>query len=76
MRRFELADRAYSQAIRILGPTPEILNNQGYSYMLRGDYTRAHATLLMALRKDPDNQFVENNLRLLDASVRTGKAIQ
>ena len=30
----------------------------------------------MAQRKDPDNQFVANNLRLLDASVRTGKAIQ
>ena len=29
LRRFELADRAYSQAIRILGPTPAILNNQG-----------------------------------------------
>ena len=76
LRRFDLADRAYSQAIRILGPTPAILNNQGYSYMLRGDYARAHATLLMAQRKDPDNQFVANNLRLLDASARTGKAIQ
>jgi Flp pilus assembly protein TadD len=31
LRRFDLADRAYGQAIRIVGPTAEILNNQGYS---------------------------------------------
>ncbi len=36
LRRFDLADRAYEQAIRIVGATPEILNNQGFSYMLRG----------------------------------------
>jgi tetratricopeptide (TPR) repeat protein len=36
LRRFDLADRAYGQAVGILGPTVEILNNQGYSYMLRG----------------------------------------
>ncbi len=28
LRRFELADRAYAHAIKILGPTPEILNNR------------------------------------------------
>ncbi len=38
LRRFDLADRAYDQAMKIVGPTPEILNNKGYSYMLRGDY--------------------------------------
>ena len=53
LRRFDLADRAYAQAVRILGPTVEILNNQGYSYMLRGDYKRAHAALAAAKRKDP-----------------------
>jgi hypothetical protein len=35
LRRFELADRAYEQAIKIGGATGEILNNRGYSYMLR-----------------------------------------
>ena len=61
LRRFDLADRAYAQAVGILGPTVEILNNQGYSYMLRGDYKRAHATLAAALRKDPNNKYVQNN---------------
>jgi Flp pilus assembly protein TadD len=76
LRRFDLADRAYSQAVGILGPTVEILNNQGYSYMLRGDYKRAHAALAAARRKDPANKYVENNLRLLEESYRKGKAIQ
>ncbi len=76
LRRFDLADRAYSQAVGILGPTVEILNNEGYSYMLRGDYKRAHATLAAALRKDPNNKYVQNNLRLLEESYRKGKAVQ
>jgi Flp pilus assembly protein TadD len=76
LRRFDLADRAYSQAVGILGPTVEILNNQGYSYMLRGDYKRAHATLMAAQRKAPGNKYVQNNLRLLEESYRKGKAIQ
>jgi Flp pilus assembly protein TadD len=76
LRRFDLADRAYGQAVGILGPTAEILNNQGYSYMLRGDYKRAHAALVAAQRKDPTNKFVQNNLRLLEESYRKGKAIE
>jgi Flp pilus assembly protein TadD len=76
LRRFELADRAYSQAIGIVGPTAEILNNQGYSYMLRGDYKRARAKLTDAQRKDPANKFVANNLQLLEESYRQGKAIE
>jgi Flp pilus assembly protein TadD len=76
LRRFDLADRAYAQAVRIVGETVEILNNQGYSYMLRGNYKRARATLLKAKRKDPKNKYVANNLRLLSRSVRLGKAIE
>jgi Flp pilus assembly protein TadD len=76
LRRFELADRAYAQVVGILGPTPEVMNNQGFSYMLRGDYKRARTTLLAAQRKDPRNKYVANNLRLLDASQRKGKAVR
>ena len=76
LRRFDLADRAYAQAVGILGPTVEILNNQGYSYMLRGDYKRAHATLAAARRKDPNNKYVQNNIRLLEESYRQGKSIE
>jgi Flp pilus assembly protein TadD len=76
LRRFDLADRAYAQAIGIIGPTPEVLNNQGYSYMLRGDTKRARAILHEAQRKAPGNQYVANNLALLDESVRKGKAVK
>jgi len=76
LRRFELADHAYNQAIGILGKTPEVLNNQGYSYMLRGDYARARVTLMQAKAKDPDNPYVQNNLALLDKSMRKGKGVQ
>jgi Flp pilus assembly protein TadD len=75
LRRFDLADRAYAKAIGISGPTAEILNNQGYSYMLRGDGNRARAKLVAAQHKDPRNKFVQNNLKLLDQSSRKGKAV-
>jgi Flp pilus assembly protein TadD len=71
LRRFDLADRAYAQAIRLAGPTPEILNNQGYSYMLRGDYVRARAKFLKAYDLDPANPVIVNNLALLDSSVKS-----
>lgn len=76
LRRFDLADRAYAQAIGIVGARPEILNNQGYSYMLRGDYKRAEQTLALAQSKDPSNKFVQSNLLLLHEAARTGKAIE
>jgi Flp pilus assembly protein TadD len=76
LRRFDLADRAYDQAMKIAGPTPEILNNIGYSFMLRGDYRRARETLLQAQAQDPGNPYIRNNLELLEASFRKGKAIQ
>jgi tetratricopeptide (TPR) repeat protein len=76
LRRFDLADRAYAQAISIVGPTTEILNNQGYSYMLRGDYKRAREMLAAAERRDPGNKYVQNNLQLLEDSYRKGKSIQ
>ena len=70
LKRFEFADRAYTAAIAILGPTPEILNNQGFSYMLRGDYTRARAKLTEALARDPTNPFIQNNIESLEKTMR------
>lgn len=75
LRRFDLADRAYAQAIRLAGPRPEILNNQGFSYMLRGDYKRARETLLAAQAKDPASPYVQSNLQLLEDSMRKAKAV-
>ncbi len=76
LRRFDLADRAYAEAIRLVGPRVAILNNQGYSYMLRGDYKRAREKLEEAARKDPGNHFVENNLRLLAEAAGRSKGVE
>jgi Flp pilus assembly protein TadD len=76
LKRFDLADRAYKEAIAILGPTPEILNNQGFSYMLRGDYGRARQTLRKAQAADPRNPYILNNINLLEQVARKGKGIQ
>ena len=70
LRRFRLADRAYRQAFRLTGPTPEFLNNRGYSFMLRGDVARASADLAEAGSKDPDSERIQNNLKALDAKAR------
>ena len=75
-RRFDLADRAYDQATKIAGPTAEILNNRGYSYMLRGDARRARETLLEAQARDPGNTYIKNNLETVEASLRKSKATQ
>ena len=75
LKRFDLADRAYGQAIRLVGSTPEIMNNQGFSYMLRGDYKRARTTLIAAQAKDPASPYIKNNLAMLDQMQRKAKGI-
>jgi len=75
LRRFDLADRAYQQAAKLIGETPELMNNRGFSYMLRGDYRRAHAMLMAAQAKDPKSPYIANNLRLLAASERKAKQV-
>lgn len=73
LRDFVKADQAYAKALAIAGPTSEVLNNQGYSYILRGDLQRARDTLLAAQRQDPRNKYVENNLMLLQSGERKGR---
>jgi Flp pilus assembly protein TadD len=70
LARFDLADRAYAAAIRLTGETTDILNNQGYSYMLRGDLVAARKKFLKAYEREPDNPMIINNLKLLNSSYR------
>jgi Flp pilus assembly protein TadD len=70
LKRFRLADRAYAQALKLIGPTPELLNNRGYSYLLRGDLRRASQDLAEALAQDPENAKIRNNLAALEARAR------
>lgn len=71
LKRFELADRAYKQVLKLTGPTPELLNNRGYSYLLRGDLRRASQDLSAAAARAPENPFVRNNLKAVDKRART-----
>lgn len=70
LRRFDLADQAYSHAIKLRGPTVQILNNQGYSMMLRGNLKEARLKFLKAYELDPGNPTIANNLELLNTSYR------
>jgi Flp pilus assembly protein TadD len=70
MKRFKLADRAYGEAIKLTGRSAELLNNRGYSYMLRGDLRRASKDLSAAAALDPENERIQNNLRILDRNAR------
>ncbi len=72
-RRFDLADKAYTQAIRLGGTNTVILNNQGYSYLLRGDLYKARRKFLAAYDRDPNNPTVQNNLELLNESEKSIK---
>jgi Flp pilus assembly protein TadD len=68
--RFDLADRAYFFATKLVGETTEILNNQGYSYMLRGDLVNARKKFIKAYEREPNNPTIANNLQLLNSSSR------
>lgn len=70
LRRFDLADRAYKQVRRLLGPSAETLNNEGYSQLMRGNFKKARALFLQAQQKDPNNVVVQRNLSKIDEAQR------
>src|SRR6266581_7864503 len=68
LRRFDLADQAYRQAVRLGGETVQVLNDLGYSYMLRGNLAGARKKFQQAYALDPGNPVIANNLELLSGS--------
>jgi Flp pilus assembly protein TadD len=70
VRRFELADRAYREAGRLIGDRAEYYNNVGYSYLLRGDTAKAHINFVKAQELDPTSVTVNNNLALLRDNIK------
>lgn len=72
--RFELADRAYGEAERLGGRTIEFINNRGYSYLLRGQGSRALAEFKRALALDPRNEVIQNNIKLLQLGQKPARA--
>ncbi|MGX5849735.1 tetratricopeptide repeat protein [Mesorhizobium sp. PL10] len=70
IHRFDLADRAYARALKLVGPTAEYYNNVGYSYLLRGKLQDARSNFLKAYELAPNDPTVANNLKLLSSSVQ------
>jgi Flp pilus assembly protein TadD len=73
VRRFDLADRAYHEAAKLVGERAEYYNNVGYSYLLRGDVVKARANFLRAYELDPASVTVNNNLDLLRDGVQRNR---
>ncbi len=67
LRRFDLAARAYKVVVKQAGHTAEVQNNLGYHHYLQGHLKKARKHFNAALKKDPGNPFVLNNLETLDA---------
>jgi Flp pilus assembly protein TadD len=64
--RFDFADRAYDQLLKIAGRRPRIVNNMGYSQLLRGNKKKARVLLMEAERALPGDKLVEANIALLN----------
>ena len=64
--RFDFADRAYDQLLKFAGRRPEVLNNMGYSQLLRGNKKKARQLLDEARLGMADPAVVEANLALLN----------
>ena len=63
--RFDFADRAYDQLLKVAGRQPQIVNNMGYSKLLRGDRKSARKLLMEADAAMPGDPVVAANLALL-----------
>lgn len=75
LRRFDLADNAYDKVLALASDNAVILNNAGYSQLLRGNIEGARKFLLRAYELDPNNPYIVNNLTLLGESKRTVKRV-
>jgi Flp pilus assembly protein TadD len=63
--RFDFADRAYDQLLKLTGRQPQVVNNMGYSQYLRGNRKKARQLLLEAKKGMADTTVVDANLALL-----------
>lgn len=73
LRRFDLADQAYEKVLQLGSQNAAILNNAGYSQLLRGNLKSARKFLLRAYELEPNNPYIQNNLQLLGESEKSVK---
>ena len=63
------ADAAYATADELTPDQPEVLNNHGWSLILRGEWQAAVLVLQKAVRLEPKSARAANNLELAQAAV-------
>ncbi len=73
LRRFDLADNAYGKVMQLGVNNAAVLNNAGYSQLMRGDFKSARRFLLKAYELEPENPYIVNNLALLGESEKRVK---
>ena len=66
---FAAADEAYAKAAQLAPAEAEIVNNQGWSRLLRGEWAEALTILERAAALDPQSTRIKNNLELARAAV-------
>lgn len=66
---WEGADRAFANAFLLSPQQPEILNNQGWSFILRGEWSRSLPLLEEAAKLDSHNKRIADNLELARAAL-------
>jgi predicted Zn-dependent protease len=69
---FDEADSSYSRAASLAPKEASVVNNQGWSLMLRGRWAEAESVLQSALQLDPNVAHGAANLELAQAAVRGG----
>ena len=68
LRRFDLAERAYRVVVQKVGYNVTVHNNLGYHHYLRGDIAKARKHFDAAHELEPNNPYILNNLKLVDAA--------
>jgi Flp pilus assembly protein TadD len=63
------ADTAYARAAELAPNEAEIVNNQGWSQLLRGDWAKAVELFKKATVQDPKSSRIANNLELARAAL-------
>jgi hypothetical protein len=63
------ADEAYSRAHQLAPDEPRIINNQGWSKLLRGDWSAAASLFEQAALQDPKSERIADNLELARAAI-------
>ncbi|MEM9359352.1 MAG: hypothetical protein AAGB04_24475, partial [Pseudomonadota bacterium] len=58
--------RSYKRARALIGETPALLNNMGYSQMLRGDLGKAKRYLVRAQQQAPGDVRITSNIEELN----------